>query len=99
MPNILLTDKTVGQILQAIDDEIRLIGVYAEIAQSIEDSGVRNLFLSIAGDEYGHARALALFAAQFLRQSQGKKLNQAAKEHLEHYLHIDQSQKQEECEE
>lgn len=59
----MVSPKLIRKIADALDDEFRFVGRYAEIAKEINDPALRSLFFGMAGDEYGHVRALAVFLA------------------------------------
>ena len=40
----------------AIADEIGAVAMYATMANMVDDVALKTLILSIAGDEYGHAK-------------------------------------------
>lgn len=60
MNNNLLSADLVQIISQALTNEIHAVGLYADMAERIKDPNLRTLMYSIIGDEYGHARFLAL---------------------------------------
>ncbi len=45
----------------ALDWELKLAGIYAEIAKEIPDPVLQSLIYSLSGDAYGHFRTLAIF--------------------------------------
>jgi rubrerythrin len=43
-------------VQEAIADEIGAVAMYATMANMVQDIALKTLILSIAGDEYGHAK-------------------------------------------
>ncbi|MEN6327434.1 MAG: ferritin-like domain-containing protein [Syntrophomonas sp.] len=43
-------------VWEAIADEIGAVAMYATMANMVDDVELKTLILSIAGDEYGHAK-------------------------------------------
>ncbi|WP_061213481.1 ferritin-like domain-containing protein [Syntrophomonas wolfei] len=43
-------------VWEAIADEIGAVAMYAQMANMVSDVELKTLILSIAGDEYGHAK-------------------------------------------
>lgn len=49
-------------VKEAIADEIGAVAMYATMAGMVDDVALKTLILSIAGDEYGHAKTwLAIY--------------------------------------
>lgn len=49
-------------VWEAIADEIGAVAMYATMANMVDDVALKTLILSIAGDEYGHAKTwLAIY--------------------------------------
>ncbi len=53
MPNV---NSFKQMVQEAIADEIGAVAMYATMANMVQDIALKTLILSIAGDEYGHAK-------------------------------------------
>lgn len=51
--------QTPEEIAAAIVDELEAMSIYARMAAETADPVLRAILLSIAGDEYGHARTFS----------------------------------------
>lgn len=55
-----LTQNLVLKIETTLNTELHLAGLYADIAKDIIDPALQTFIYSMAGDAYGHYRALAI---------------------------------------
>ena len=58
-----LTQNLVSKIETTLNTELHLAGLYADIAKDIIDPALQTFIYSMAGDAYGHFRALAIILA------------------------------------
>ncbi|MBO8168894.1 MAG: ferritin-like domain-containing protein [Thermoanaerobacteraceae bacterium] len=45
-----------NMLREAITDELMAVSMYSRMANMVQDDTLKALIMSIAGDEYGHAR-------------------------------------------
>lgn len=63
MKKHLFDPELVSKIQTALDWELKLAGLYAEIANEMPDQSLQSLIYTLSGDAYGHLRTLAVFQA------------------------------------